>query len=97
MPTDEILRLVAPEDKKKLRDRLVRIEGQIRGIQRMIDEEKDCEMVAQQLAAVQQATRKAFTDLIGRTIVNNCMPSEEDHPAAHEKLSQLVKILTKYA
>jgi len=91
------LRLVAPEDKKKLRDRLGRIEGQIRGIQRMIDEEDDCERVAQQLAAASQAIRKAFSDLIARTIENNCMSPENADPHAREKLAELVKILAKYA
>ena len=41
---------VSEEDKKTLIDRLARVEGQLRGVQRMIADEKDCEAIAQQLA-----------------------------------------------
>ncbi|WP_220359294.1 metal-sensitive transcriptional regulator [Alkalilimnicola ehrlichii] len=46
--------------KKALLARLARIEGQIRGIRRMIDEDESCEAVAQQLAASRKALNKAF-------------------------------------
>jgi len=91
------LKLVAAEDKKSLRDRLVRIEGQLRGVQKMIDREADCEQVAQQLAAAQNAMKRAFSDMIARTVEHNCMQhSEQDDPEAREKLKRLVQIMTKY-
>lgn len=37
------------------RNRLSRIEGQVRGLQRMLDEGKDCKDVVTQLSAVQAA------------------------------------------
>jgi CsoR family transcriptional regulator, copper-sensing transcriptional repressor len=39
--------------------RLRRVEGQVRGIQKMLDEDRDCQEIAQQLAAVQAAMRTA--------------------------------------
>jgi DNA-binding FrmR family transcriptional regulator len=39
--------------------RLRRIEGQVRGIQKMLDEDRDCQDIAQQLAAAQAALRSA--------------------------------------
>lgn len=44
--------------------RLRRLEGQIRGVQRMIDEGKDCEDVVTQLAAA-----KAALDRVGYRLV----------------------------
>lgn len=44
--------------------RLRRLEGQIRGIQRMLDEGKDCESVVTQLAAA-----KAALDRVGYRLV----------------------------
>lgn len=91
------LKLVGAEDKKSLRDRLVRIEGQLRGIQKMIDREADCEQVAQQLAAAQNAMKRAFSDMIARTVEDNCMQhGEQDDPEARDKLKRLVQIMTKY-
>ena len=45
--------------------RLKRIEGQLRGIQRMIEEGEDCEGVAQQMAATRRAMDKAFYEMVG--------------------------------
>ena len=53
---------VSEEEKKALIDRLARIEGQLRGVQRMIAEEKPCEAIAQQLAAARGALNKAFAE-----------------------------------
>lgn len=46
-----------PEELKAARDRLRRIEGQIRGIQRML-EERDCAEVLTQIAAARSALQK---------------------------------------
>jgi DNA-binding FrmR family transcriptional regulator len=45
--------------KNKLVLRLRRIEGQVRGIQSMLDEERDCRDILQQLAAVHSAVQGA--------------------------------------
>lgn len=43
------------ESKEKLIQRLRRIEGQVRGVQGMLDEERDCREIIQQLAAIHSA------------------------------------------
>jgi DNA-binding FrmR family transcriptional regulator len=43
------------EDKEALRKRLRRIEGQVRGIQRMVDDDKYCIDVLDQISAVTRA------------------------------------------
>jgi len=45
--------------KEKLIQRLRRIEGQVRGVQGMLDEERDCREIMQQLAAIHSAVQGA--------------------------------------
>ncbi len=45
--------------KEKLIQRLRRIEGQMRGVQGMLDEERDCREIIQQLAAIHSAVQGA--------------------------------------
>jgi DNA-binding FrmR family transcriptional regulator len=47
------------EAKVKLVQRLRRIEGQVRGVQNMLEEERDCREIIQQLAAVHSAVQGA--------------------------------------
>jgi CsoR family transcriptional regulator, copper-sensing transcriptional repressor len=56
---------IAGEEAAKILNRLARIEGQVRGLQRMIEEGKDCEQVLAQLAAVKSALDRVGTHLIG--------------------------------
>lgn len=48
------------ESKQALIARLKRIEGQLRGIQAMIDRGEGCEQVLQQMAAARKALERAF-------------------------------------
>jgi DNA-binding FrmR family transcriptional regulator len=45
------------ETKDKLIQRLRRIEGQVRGVQAMLNEERDCREIMQQLAAIHSAVQ----------------------------------------
>ena len=57
---------VDPEIKHSIGTRLRRIEGQVRGLQKMIDEERYCADVLMQLSSVQEALRG-----VGRTLLYN--------------------------
>ncbi|MBI5290252.1 MAG: metal-sensitive transcriptional regulator, partial [Chloroflexi bacterium] len=41
--------------KEDLQKRLRRIEGQVRGVQKMLDEDRECHEIIQQLAAIRSA------------------------------------------
>ncbi|MDH3744649.1 MAG: metal-sensing transcriptional repressor [Acidobacteriota bacterium] len=85
------------EDQKRLLDRLARVEGQLRGVQRMIREEADCERVVQQLAAARGGLHRAFCDLIACAFEAKLdLGPEAPHPV-REKLSDLSELLKKYA
>jgi DNA-binding FrmR family transcriptional regulator len=57
---------VPAETKEALGRRLKRIEGQVRGLQRMVDEERYCADVLVQIASVQEALRG-----VGRVLLQN--------------------------
>jgi DNA-binding FrmR family transcriptional regulator len=57
---------VDPEVKHAIGSRLRRIEGQVRGLQKMIEEERYCADVLMQLSSVQEALRG-----VGRALLQN--------------------------
>ncbi len=83
--------------RKALLARLARIEGQIRGIRRMIEEDADCEAVAQQLAASRKALNKAFFEMMACAIEHEVAPDQEMPKASLDKLNELTRLLAKYA
>lgn len=66
-----------PERKKALLLRLKRVEGQLRGIQRLIEADADCEKIAQQLAAARKALDKSFFMMVGCVMVQRDTPAED--------------------
>ena len=54
--------------KDMLLRRLKRLEGQLRGIQKMIAEDRDCVSIVMQLAAV-----RSGVEGVGALVLNNCM------------------------
>jgi CsoR family transcriptional regulator, copper-sensing transcriptional repressor len=63
-----------PERKRALVLRLKRVEGQLRGIQKLIETDADCEKVAQQLAAARKALDKSFFAMVGCVIAQGDVP-----------------------
>ena len=72
-------------EKASIINRLRRLEGQVRGLQRMIEEEKTCVEVMTQLASVKSAL-DATGDVVLETYIDRCM-------ARAEEPKDLVKLL----
>jgi CsoR family transcriptional regulator, copper-sensing transcriptional repressor len=66
-----------PERKRSLLLRLKRVEGQLRGIQKLIEDDSDCEKVAQQLTAARKALDKSFYTLVGCVISQGDVPADD--------------------
>ena len=66
-----------PDRKRALLLRLKRAEGQLRGIQKLIESDADCEKVAQQLAAARKALDKTFFSLVGCVIAQGEVPADD--------------------
>jgi DNA-binding FrmR family transcriptional regulator len=70
-------KLMSVEKKAAIRARLARVEGQLRGLQRLIDEDADCEKVAQQLSAARRALDKSFFAMVACIIEEGEMSPED--------------------
>ena len=66
--------------------RVRRIEGQARGIARMIEENRDCNDILQQLAAVRSAAHQATVALV-RAYATECVVSDSSADEIAEALS----------
>jgi len=69
-----------PRDVDKMVNRLRRIEGQVRGLQRMVSEGAPCEDVLTQLSATRAALDRAGVMLITAK-VRECLLSEDEVPS----------------
>lgn len=70
------MKVESPAVKHDLQVRLRRIEGQVRGIQRMLDDERECHEIIQQLNAVQSALRNASRQFM-RGYARECLTAGE--------------------
>ena len=86
------------EANRKLQTRLKRIEGQVGGLRRMLEEDADCVDVMLQLSAVQGALGKVGQLLLDghmRTCVAEAV--ESGSPAQRrKKLDELMVVLSRY-
>jgi DNA-binding FrmR family transcriptional regulator len=76
---------------ERVRDRLKRAEGQLRGIIKMIEEDRSCEEVVTQLTAVRHAISRATEELI-TTHIDECLatlPPEQ----VRERVGRAVRLL----
>ncbi len=55
---------IVDNQKKMILARLKRIEGQVRGVQNMISEERDCRDVMQQMQAIKSAVQQASVEIL---------------------------------
>jgi DNA-binding FrmR family transcriptional regulator len=77
--------------KEILLKRLKRIEGQLRGIERMIEDGRDCESIITQLRAVRSATESVGTLLLSN-YMKICFGKETPECANIESLARAIAI-----
>ncbi len=78
--------------------RLNRIEGQVRGIRRMVQEPRLCIEILQQLSAAEAALNR-ISFAIFRFHVENCVPEgiAKGEPDRTQRLAELVDIFDRFA
>lgn len=78
--------------------RLNRVEGQIRGIRRMVQEPRLCVEILQQLAAAEAAMNRISLAVL-RFHVARCVPEgiEQGEPERSKRLDELVDIFDRFA
>lgn len=100
-----LTRFVRPGDlmldelqQQSLVTRLNRIEGQVRGIRRMVQEPRLCVDILQQLAAAEAALNRISLAVL-RFHVEKCVPDgvAKGEPEKSKRLSELVDIFDRFA
>ena len=81
------------KEQKDLQNRLSRIEGQIRGIRRMLDEDAYCIDILNQVSAANCALN-SFTKVLLSRHIRSCV-ADDVKEGNGEKLDELVKTLQK--
>jgi CsoR family transcriptional regulator, copper-sensing transcriptional repressor len=89
---------VDPDAKASNLARLKRIEGQVRGIHRMVDEDRYCADILTQVSAVQEALRSVSRELM-RNHLRHCVTSatRKGGDDADKVYDELVELMFKSA
>jgi len=82
--------------KKNVLSRMKRIEGQVRGIQRMIDDGKECEDILVQVRAVRSALQSANKLILKRYMIRCHVEAMESGESQEESLEKFIKVLTSF-
>ena len=84
-------------DNKALRNRLGRIEGQVRGISRMVEEDRYCIDILHQIQAVKAALSKAEDEIL-KNHASHCVAeaiASGDESEQQVKFSELVDLFAR--
>ena len=84
-------------DKPKLLNRLSRIEGQVRGVARMVEEDRYCIDVLTQIQAVRAALSRVESELL-REHLGHCVVGAMtggDEAEQRKKADELIKLLDR--
>ncbi|MFZ2186002.1 MAG: metal-sensitive transcriptional regulator [Streptococcus parauberis] len=81
--------------KKDIINRLKRTEGQIRGIQRMIEEEKSCFDVITQLTAIRSSINSTMGVIIGEKITQVIENPSDDPQLQEKRINQAINLIIK--
>lgn len=81
------------EERKSMMNRLSRIEGQVRGIKRMVEDDAYCIDILTQVSAV-NAALNSFNKVLLEEHIKTCV-TEDIQSGNEEKLDELLKVLPK--
>lgn len=92
----EKTQIISEDRKTDATLRLNRIEGQIRGLKKMVEEGRPCVEVLTQLASVQEALR-GLTKLMIRNYLENCATEAIRSKSGDEIYDELMDVIFKFA
>ncbi|MFN6833209.1 metal-sensitive transcriptional regulator [Enterococcus hirae] len=80
---------------KNIINRLKRTEGQIRGIQKMIEEEKDCMAIITQLSAVRSSIDRVMGMIVAENLKDCLEYPENSAEEQAKKMEQAINLIIK--
>ena len=79
---------------QKVKNRLRRVEGQIKGVLRMIEEDKDCKDIVTQLSAARSAIDRTIGVVVSSNLIN-CLQDDDLNDDKEALLKEAVDLLVK--
>lgn len=76
--------------------RLRRVEGQIRGILQMMEQDQPCDAIAQQLSAARKALDRAFYEMMACSLEMEVSHAAQDSGLC-ERIAEKTRLIAKYA
>ncbi|OON42002.1 hypothetical protein BTJ39_02270 [Izhakiella australiensis] len=83
------------QDKKKLQARVNRIQGQLSGLGKMLEQEAECDLVLQQIAAVRGAVN-GLMQIVIEGHLRDHLVHEADQTQRAAELDVMLKVLKAY-
>lgn len=83
------------EYSQEIKNRLRRLEGQLRGVIRMMEEEKHCKDVVTQLSAVRSAVDRAMGFIVAKNLEACIREAHEDGINTEEAIQEAVNMIVK--
>lgn len=85
------------EDHSKLIARINRIEGQVRGLKKMVEEDRECMQVLKQIAATGGALRSLGAVLLEDHLKGCVVKAARDQGDTSELITQVIDIFNKFS
>ena len=85
----------SPEEQRALQQRLRKVAGQIRAIEKMIDEHIDCPEILTQVISVRRAL-KSFAEVLIQQHTESCIAGASDPAEGRRRLKELSTVLKRY-
>lgn len=79
---------------QNVKNRLKRVEGQIKGVLRMMEEEKDCKDIVTQLSAARSAIDRTIGVVVSSNLIS-CMQDEDLGEDQDKLLEEAVELFVK--
>lgn len=79
----------------QVKNRVKRMEGQLRGILKMMEESKDCKEVITQLSAVRSAVDRAVGVIVSSNLVECVLDAENKGERTDDLIKEAVNLLVK--
>ncbi len=80
---------------KKMINRINRIQGQLNGVVKMMEEEKDCKDIITQLSASKGSIQRLMRIIISENLIECVKTAEENNESSQELINEAVNLLVK--
>ncbi|MDQ0297606.1 DNA-binding FrmR family transcriptional regulator [Salibacterium salarium] len=79
----------------EMKNRLKRVEGQVRGVQKMMNEDKDCKDVVYQLSAARSAIDRAMAYIVAENLEECIREQMENGGDTSQYVQEAIELLGK--